>query len=591
MPVVKRAADRFARLFHRLQYRQKLLVAILLLTLSPLLLLSIVYMSAYARSKLDAILQQDGQRFAAEVENLDNNYYSGIKKSVYITNNQQIIQMLKEDYGDDLLDYMNNLDSFRYVLDALRSDELQSDITIYGFNPSIYRTDGIRKIDDLDAATRSRVLANSDDYPVRSFLVSPDNGRPEVHIYSKIMDFNETLAITEVVFPLNQPIAKLQALLPSGSFMLYRAKDGTSFAVGRNGVSPDDMPQTGQSVPQDVSSYYQVTLHLKSAQDDLLLYVTKTSIWLRLGGLLAIPLVMLVGLLLTILLSIRFVTLLLTRRLTALTSSIRSETDTLESFGSGIAEPGSDELGLLEVTFRGLVMQIRDHYRQSAENELERRLLEAELLQGNINPHVLYNTLSAIKWIYPEDRLQTLVDDMVDFYRSFLNRGEIAAPLTQEFEMIRKYLDIHKFAYDSDFIYELELAEEAGKAYILRNMLQPIVENALVHGVNSLASGGRVELSARAENEHLVIEVTDNGQGIQAWQQAANRPAATERTGEQRKKTGDRSGFARSGSGYALANIRRRIKLYYGEDYDIRFEAAPGGGTRVILRVPCRNAV
>lgn len=580
----------FLRLFYRLQYRQKLLAAVLLLTLTPLLLLSVIYLSSYAGNKRDSILQSESRRLAGEVENLDNKYYSAIQKSVYITNNLQIIQTLKEDYRDDLLSYMNNLGNVEAVLKALRSDELQSQITVYGFNPSIYRTEGIRKIGDLDPDIRTRVLTNEDDYPVRSFRVSPDSGRLEAHIYSKIMDFNETLAITEVVFPLEQSFAKLKALLPSGSFILYQAKDGTSFAVGGSNVSEAVISGAENSVPAD---YYRVALHLKSAQDDLLLYVGKASVRLRVDGLLAIPLVMLIGLLLTIFFSIRFVTSLLTRRLTALTDNMRSETDTLNSFGTEGEESGGDELGQLEGTFRKLVVQIRDYYRLSAEHDLERGLLEAELLQGNLNPHVLYNTLSAIKWVFPHEKLTAIVDDMVDFYRLFLNRGKIVAPLDQEFEMIRKYMEIHRFSYESDFTYELLLEEEAKKAHVLRNMLQPIVENALIHGVNSLASGGKVTLIAGKEGDHIVIEVTDNGPGMSELAQARVLGDGTVSAKKQAQlpdaeaPAGGR-GPSGPGSGYALANIRRRIKLYYGEAYDMRLECAPGGGTKVILRIPFR---
>ncbi|WP_135552288.1 sensor histidine kinase [Paenibacillus cymbidii] len=601
MSFIRRIGRRFRSFVNGLQYRQKLLVTIAMVALVPLLLLSAVYMSAYARAKLQAIMERNIGRHDAQVEQLDRMFYAGIKKLIYLSNNLQVIQLLSQDYSDDLLAYMNNLTNVQGVLEALKSDELQSGVAVYGVNPSLYRTENIRKIGDLDPSVRERVMSNKDAYPVRTF-VKLDDGRTEVRIYSQIMDLKETLAITEVTFPLDSSLEAIRRTVTNGSFVMYRQKDGVRFLIGTNGIDDAEAERAAERYVTVGGSrgYYIVPMRINAAQDDLLLFVDRTPVYLKLAESLAWPAVMLVGLLLTIFFSIKFVTFGLTRRLSELMGTVRGEIASLDAGPLPSADPfafaggrefagpeaapaegaAGDELGQLDRAFHGLVVQIRDHYRQTAAYEVGKRQMEAELLQVNINPHVLYNTLSAIKWVYEDERLGQLIDDMVDFYRLFLNRGEPVAPLAQEIEMVKKYMAMHKFSYESDFTYEVDIDEALAGAMILRNTLQPVVENSLIHGINRLAAGGRISIAAREEGERAVIEVSDNGPGME--RHLAERLATADADWPPALKP--------SGSGYALANIRRRIKLYYGDAFGLHIASEPGAGTKVTLTVPLGTA-
>jgi len=601
MSLIRRIGRRFRSFAGGLQYRQKLLVTIVLLALVPLLLLSAVYMSAYARAKLQAIMERNIGRHDAQVEQLDKMFYAGIKKLFYLSNNLQVIQLLSQDYSDDLLAYMNNLTNVQGVLEALKSDELQSGVAVYGVNPSLYRTENIRKIGDLDPSVRERVMSNKDAYPVRAF-VKLDDGRTEVRIYSKIMDIREVIAITEVTFPLDSSLEAIRRTMTNGSFVMYRQKDGARFLIGANGIDEAEADRAAERYETVGGSrdYYIVPMRINAAQDDLLLFVDRTPVYLKLAGSLAWPAIMLIGLLLTIFFSIKFVTYLLTKRLSALMGTVRGEIASLDAGPLPSADPpvsgesdtvgpeavsaeraAGDELGQLDRAFHGLVVQIRDHYRQTAAYEVGKRMLEIELLQVNINPHVLYNTLSAIKWVYEDERLAKLIDDMVDFYRLFLNRGEPIAPLAQEIGMVKKYMAMHKFSYESDFTYEVDIDEALAGAMILRNTLQPVVENSLMHGINRLTAGGRIAIAAHKVGDRAVIEVADNGPGME--RELAERIATADAEVPPTLKP--------TGSGYALANIQRRIKLYYGDAFGLRIESEPGAGTRVTLTVPLDGAV
>ena len=230
----------------------------------------------------------------------------------------------------------------------------------------------------------------------------------------------------------------------------------------------------------------------------------------------------------------------------------------------------NDEFGKLDQAFHEMVLRIERYVKDSVREEVERKLLQAELLQVHINPHVLYNTLSAIKWKYEDENLHRLIDDMVDFYRLFLNKGETETSLFQEFELINKYVNMHKFSYATDFTFDMQLDEQIGHFKILRNLLQPIVENSLIHGIALMSEGAKVCVTAKRDREHIRITIQDNGAGMSRTVPIDNRKP--------------------DGSGYALTNIQRRIKLYYGDEFGLMLNSGPGCGTTVEMLLPADGA-
>ncbi|MDG0808627.1 sensor histidine kinase [Cohnella rhizosphaerae] len=603
MDAVKRRLRAVSALFRELQYRQKLRITIALLCLVPLLAISVFFLVSFAGAKLDALLRSEQEKFGLLTDSLDRKYDSAIQKSVFIANNLQILQMLGQDYSEDLLAFMTNNDDVQPVLAALQADELRCEIVMYGFNPTLYRTNGIRLAQDLETTLRDRILAQTDDYPIRVVQMSggANAGPPVVRLFSTIRDLRRTLAIIEVSFPIDDTIQSLQESLPAGGFVLYKPKSGPPLYLTGRAVSDRDIAAGvraagGNALPTAAGASFLLPLRINAAQDDLVLFLSKTPVYARIGALLAVPLLIVCGLLLAAYFSIRLATSLLTARLSRLMDTVRSESAAPSlvapqagdvslpprppaDAGEPVLAAAGDELGQLERAFRRMADEIRDRYRQAAASELERRLLETELLQVNINPHLLYNSLSAIRWAYPDERLGRLIEDMVDYYRLFLNRGEAEASLESETVMLLKYAEIQRFSYESDFVCAVELDDSLRETPILRNLLQPLVENALIHGLFRLPSGGRLTIAARPEGKAVVVEIGDNGPGIDA--DLAARLSSSEADGE---AAAPKDGA--TGSGYAIANIRRRIRLYYGADASLRICGSPGSGTTAILRLP-----
>lgn len=238
---------------------------------------------------------------------------------------------------------------------------------------------------------------------------------------------------------------------------------------------------------------------------------------------------------------------------------------------------------------RNLTMQVNtmaDHL----ENMMVRsekdakRLRKAELrtLQAQINPHFLYNTLDAIIWKAEAgemDEVISLTGSLSDFFRISLSSGADWIPLSQEKKHIEGYLKIQKTRYRDILRYEINIPDELGEYCVLKLMLQPLVENAIYHGIKIKRGGGLISVTAVEDNGYLEFSVKDTGCGISAEQL----DMLNKRIKEGQPTVGDGEG-----GGFGLVNVNMRIRLYYNEPEGLKITSGPEG-TEVRFRVPCRT--
>ena len=213
-----------------------------------------------------------------------------------------------------------------------------------------------------------------------------------------------------------------------------------------------------------------------------------------------------------------------------------------------------------------------------------KRLRKAELrtLQAQINPHFLYNTLDAIVWKAEAGQTEEVIgltSSLSDFFRISLSSGADWIPLSQEKKHIEGYLKIQQTRYRDIMKYEIDIPDEIGNCYILKLLLQPIVENALYHGIKIKRGGGTIYVSAKESDGWLYFCVRDTGCGMNAGQlEELNR-----RIKEENPMVSE------SGSGgFGLVNVNMRLRLYYNEPEELKITSSPAG-TEVRFRVPCRT--
>ena len=235
------------------------------------------------------------------------------------------------------------------------------------------------------------------------------------------------------------------------------------------------------------------------------------------------------------------------------------------------AVEGSREIGELSHSFGHMVVQIQQLMEKVREEEITLRKAELRALQAQINPHFLYNTLDAIGWLCEEERTQDaveMVNALAKLFRISISKGHEMIPVEKELEHARSYLKIEKFRY-KQFTYSFDVDEDCLNYYCNKITLQPIIENAIYHGLDRMVDEGEIRIGVHSRGDNLVFTVEDNGIGM---------------TKEQCREilegsTGDKTGIG-------IRNVNNRIKIYFGEQYGIQIDSELDEGTTVTIIMP-----
>ena len=205
------------------------------------------------------------------------------------------------------------------------------------------------------------------------------------------------------------------------------------------------------------------------------------------------------------------------------------------------------------------------------EKEMQ-HLTELQLIQAQVNPHFLYNTLDTIVWLIEggmTDDAVEMISSLSIFFRTSLSKGKDIIPLSEEERHTLSYLEIQQYRYRDILEFEINIPKELGGIPVPKLSIQPLAENALYHGIKNRRGKGKILIEGREEEDALVLTVSDNGQGM-----------TPERLHEVQEaiRTGKRAGFG-------LAAVAERIALYYGPGYGMKISSEEGKGTTVEIRL------
>lgn len=242
-------------------------------------------------------------------------------------------------------------------------------------------------------------------------------------------------------------------------------------------------------------------------------------------------------------------------------------------------DESDEELAELGEGFNQMVERIGNLVEDIRVEQLHLHATELKLLQAQINPHFLYNTLDAIIWLAEsgeKEQVIMMVSALSDFFRTTLSKGRDYITVGEEESHIRSYLQIQQFRYQDILEYEIAIPEELHEYQILKLTLQPLVENALYHGLKNKRGKGRILVSGALEEGKLVFLVRDNGLGM-------TQERLAQVINGMKKETEEVSGDP---SGFGLFNVMERIRLNYGEEYGIRISSTYQVGTEVCVEIP-----
>jgi len=274
------------------------------------------------------------------------------------------------------------------------------------------------------------------------------------------------------------------------------------------------------------------------------------------------------------------------------TRSIRQPIGRLEVLSYQIASgnlearadiPHVDELDNLTVNLNIMAEKIRELI---DENILEQKNLqksEMKALQAQIRPHFLYNTLDTIIWLAEGkqyDQVISVTRNFSNFFRSSLNRGKEWTTVREEMEHVRNYLTIQKIRYRDILDFSIEMEESMADKRMLKLLLQPLVENALYHGIKNQRGQGHLTVQAWAEEGSLCFKVEDDGVGINE-----------ERLASIRRQMAGEKNESSSSDIYGLYNVNKRLSLYYNTGVSLKISSKAGEGTQVSFCLPERQDV
>jgi len=263
----------------------------------------------------------------------------------------------------------------------------------------------------------------------------------------------------------------------------------------------------------------------------------------------------------------------ITRRLGILTAKIQQIRDTGIPFAAPVLE-GKDEVAAIDRQFNKMIGEIEHLNAQQIRTEVDKKVLEMELLQAQVNPHFLYNSLSSIKWAIGSSKRQDaagVIDSLVRFYRLSLSKGSDFIPITNELEILREYIRIQKFSYGASYEVRWDTDPNLSNLYCLKLLLQPFVENAVLHGLNAKKHDGLLSISAKVSEGCVCFTIEDNGEGFY--------PSCLDATPEVARTLHLPGGFG-------INNVKERIRMTYGDAYSVNLYSEPSKGTRIEIVIP-----
>lgn len=236
----------------------------------------------------------------------------------------------------------------------------------------------------------------------------------------------------------------------------------------------------------------------------------------------------------------------------------------------------NDEVGALSNSFNEMLDRLEQLMTQNVDEQQKKRIMELKSLQHQINPHFLYNTLDSIIWMIEagDENVVSMIEALSKLFRLSLNNGKEMISLREELEHVRNYLYIQHMRYKGKFEYGICAGEEILNTEMPHLILQPLVENAIYHGIKNKIGPCSIQINASAVNHNLVISIEDTGIGMDADMCSS--------------MLNQQSVLQKKGSGIGVRNVNERIKLAFGDEYGLSYQSEPDVGTTVFVNLPLK---
>lgn len=558
--------------FFRSSLKNRIVVIMAIISILPF---AIIYSYVFFSLKKDIAREYvDGTRenISRFSELINRKLLEYVQKSSYISTDRIIIEGITRDFGDNIEQKAAFYVSASQLLEdiGINVSGDQSKYNIYFSNKSLFGYKYFKDIADIGNSDfiRNTVLKAS----TADVLWSPDiltgsMGEKYFSLYRKIPTSASNSCILEIQIPFSIIELYLKSMdIPKGSLVIYKDSIDTRVSV---------INVEGVKEPDEInfnSNDYILLENTLINSHKLIVALIRSDINRKYINTFFI----MSGVFLLMIFSISLVAVLvtnsITRELKGFISEIKREDNTL--LNNGLVEiVGDDEVSLIKRKFSDLLKKINTLHKENLETFKNKKILEVELLQSKLNPHMLYNSLSVIKWgaiSNKDDNTIELVDCMTKYYRSVLNKGNNVIKIKEEINLVKEYVRINEIAHAAVYNLIVNIDENIMECYIFKLLLQPIVENAISHGLNGKDGEKTITITGYGSGNDIILTIEDNGYGIK--QETIERVLNL--------------CFMKAIGGYGIKNIINMIRIYFGEDYGLNIESEMGIYTRITVKIP-----
>lgn len=549
-----------------MKYRHKLTILLVISSLVPMTMLALYSHNSMSRlvrhnevEDTSSILEQTRESIDSQIE-----VYTGLIN--YLTYSPDIEEMINEKNMDNYVAYAKYTQIVDPLLTVPKSyHDAINQIQIFADSIKVRHEYTLVPMDEIGQEWWSSQL--NDEVQVQ-WLVNTE--KPEIAAVRNIYDGRNRTAVLCITLDYNKIFKPLKNIISeeSGTMVLDQSQNIVYRDENIQDNDLADLRESDKILEQISKEYVAVNSTSQNTGWKFYLYKTKKSVEKSVYQMLFAEIPLIAGCVLIIFILGMAFSRLFTRKIEMLTENMDQV-----NHGSRevtVTSDAEDEVGVLIRSFRRMMGEIDRLISEVYENKIALKEFELKALTAQINPHFLYNSLSIINWMAiksGQKEISKVTLDLSTFYRTALSKGEDMVTVENCIRNIEAYLSIQLVMHDNDFTVEWKIDPQVKAEKVPKLILQPVVENALEHGLDVKEEGDKIlQLSFLDAGDAVLLRVEDNGMGME---QSVAESLVTYQA-----------------EGYGLKNVNDRICLLYGEEYKIRITSSVGKGTVVEMRIP-----
>ena len=557
---------RIRKKFRDMKYRHKLTILLVISSLVPMTMLALYSHNSMSRlvrhnevEDTSSILEQTRESIDSQIE-----VYTGLIN--YLTYSPDIEEVINEKNMDNYVAYAKYTQIVDPLLTVPKSyHDAINQIQIFADSIKVRHEYTLVPMDEIGQEWWSSQL--NDEVQVQ-WLVNTE--KPEIAAVRNIYDGRNRTAVLCITLDYNKIFKPLKNIISdeSGTMVLDQSQNIVYRDENIQDNDLADLRESDKILEQISKEYVAVNSTSQNTGWKFYLYKTKKSVEKSVYQMLLAEIPLIAGCVLIIFILGMAFSRLFTRKIEMLTENMDQV-----NHGSRevtVTSDAEDEVGVLIRSFRRMMGEIDRLISEVYENKIALKEFELKELTAQINPHFLYNSLSIINWMAiksGQKEISKVTLDLSTFYRTALSKGEDMVTVENCIRNIEAYLSIQLVMHDNDFTVEWKIDPQVKAEKVPKLILQPVVENALEHGLDVKEEGDKIlQLSFLDAGDAVLLRVEDNGMGME---QSVAESLVTYQA-----------------EGYGLKNVNDRICLLYGEEYKIRITSSVGKGTVVEMRIP-----